>query len=160
MQIHLEHVLRSIAVVNWPEKLFLDHYNPAPGILGKVAIRTDKLFMNVWNCVAIERRSETEKSGKYLLIFKGIDMEKAKESIGNLIQAFGRKSDRKRTKLALEKFQEFPEFDSIQRVSQLVYSKGLQIREMLETAASQRMTNTPKKIKQPKFLFHVEKDLQ
>jgi hypothetical protein len=44
---------------------------------------------------------------------KETDMEKAKESLGNLIGAFGRNSERKCAKLALEKFQEFPEFDSI-----------------------------------------------
>jgi hypothetical protein len=152
--------LRSIAVVNWPEELFRDRYNPAPSITGTVAIQIDKLFMNVWNCVAIERTMETETRGKYLLIFKERDMEKAKESIGELIEAFGRNSDRECAKLALEKFQEFPEFDSIQRISQSVHSKGLRIREMLETAASQRRTNTPKKTDQPKFQFHVDKELQ
>jgi hypothetical protein len=30
--------LRSIAVVNWPEVLFLDHYNPAPDITGTLAM--------------------------------------------------------------------------------------------------------------------------
>jgi hypothetical protein len=39
--------LRPIAVVNWPEELFLDHYNPAPGVAGTVAIRIDKLFTSV-----------------------------------------------------------------------------------------------------------------
>jgi hypothetical protein len=86
--------LRSIAVVNWPEELFLDYYNLAPGIVGRtVAIRIDKLFATVWNCVAIERTTGTEKSGKYLLIFKERDMEKAKESVGNLIEAVRMKSD-------------------------------------------------------------------
>jgi hypothetical protein len=152
--------LRSIAVVNWPEELFLDHYNPAPDVTGTLAIRIDNLFMNVWNCVAIERTMDTETRGKYLLIFQEEDMEKAKESIGNLIEAFGRKSDRHCAKLALKQFHEFPEFDSIQRVSQSVHSKGLRIREMLETAATQRTTSTPKKIKQPRFQFHVNKELQ
>jgi hypothetical protein len=31
--------LRSVAVVNWPEELFLDHCNPAPGVTGTVANR-------------------------------------------------------------------------------------------------------------------------
>jgi hypothetical protein len=152
--------LRSIAVVNWPEELFLDHYNPAPDVTGTVAIRIDKLFTSVWNCVAIEKTTETDARGKYLLIFREIDMEKAKESLSNLIEAFGRDSGRKCAKLALEKFHEFPEFDSIQRVSQSVHSKGLRIREMLESAAAQKTSSTTKKIKQPKFQFHVNKELQ
>jgi len=152
--------LRSIAVVNWPEELFLDHYNPAPDIPGTLAKRIDNLLMNVWNCVAIEKTMDTETRGKYLLIFQEKDMEKAKESIGNLIEAFGRKSDRPCAKIALERFHEFPEFDSIQRVSQSVHSRGLRIREMLETAASQRTTSTTKKPKQQKFQFHVNKELQ
>jgi hypothetical protein len=152
--------LRSISVVNWPEELFLDHYNPAPDVEGTVAIQIDKLFINVWKCVAIERTMETERRGKYLLIFKEEDMEKAKDSIGDLIEAFGRLSDRKCAKIALERFQEFPEFDSIQRVSQSVHSKGLRIREMLQKAATQRTTSTPKQPKQPRFQFHVNKELQ
>jgi hypothetical protein len=87
-------------------------------------------------------------------------MERAKSMIGELIEAFGRTSDRASAKIALERFQEYPEFDSIQRVSQSVQSKGLRIREMLEAAAAQRTTTTPKKIKQPKFQFHVNKELQ
>jgi hypothetical protein len=82
-------------------------------------------------------------------------MEKAKESIGKLVEAFGRKSDRHCAKLALERFREFPEFDSIQRVSQSVDSKGLRIRKMLESAATHRSTKTQKKIQ-----FHVNKELQ
>jgi len=152
--------LRSIAVVNWPEELFLDHYNPAPDVAGTVAIRIDKLFTSVWNCVAIEKTTETDARGKYLLIFREIDTEKAKESLSNLIEAFGRDSGRKCAKLALEQFHEFPEFDSIQRVSQSVHSKGLRIREMLESAAAQKTSSTTKKIKQPKFQFHVNKELQ
>jgi len=110
--------------------------------------------------VAIERTTETETRGKYLLIFQEADMEKAKASIGELIEAFGRTSDRDSTKIALERFQEYPEFESIQRVSQSVQSKGLRIREMLEAAAAQRTASTPKKTKQPKFQFHVNKELQ
>jgi hypothetical protein len=94
-------------------------------------------------------------NGKYLLIFREEDMEKAKISIGNLIEAFGRNSDRNCAKIALDKFHEFPEFDSIQRVSQSVQSKGVLIRKMLQKAAAQRTTNTPKQPKQPKFQFHV-----
>jgi hypothetical protein len=87
--------LRSITVVNWLEELFLDHYNPALEIDGTAAIRVDILFMNAWKCVAIKRTMDTETRGKYLLIFREEDMEKAKISIGNLIEAFGRNSDRK-----------------------------------------------------------------
>ena len=154
--------LRAIAVVNWPEELFLDHYNPALGVAGTVPIRVERLLMDVWKCAAIERTTETESRGKYLLLFRDEDMEKAKVSIGNLIDAFGRDSDRKCAKIALEKFNEFPEFDSIQRISQSVHSKGLRIREMLEAAASQRTKGTPKKIQQPQpqFQFHVNKELQ
>jgi hypothetical protein len=152
--------LRSITVVNWPEELFLDHYNPASDVEGTMAIRVDKILTEAWNCVAIERTTETEKRGKYLLIFQEADMEKAKASIGDLIEAFGRTSDRDSAKLALDKFQEYPEFDSIQRVSQSVQSKGLRIREMLEAAAAQRTASTPKKTTQPKFQFHVNKELQ
>jgi hypothetical protein len=152
--------LRSITVVNWPEELFLDHYNPASDVEGTIAKRVDKLLIEAWNCVAIERTTETDTRGKYLLIFQETDMEKAKTSIGDLIEAFGRTSERDSAKLALHRFQEFPEFDSIQRVSQSVQSKGLRIREMLEAAAAQRTTTTPKKIKQPKFQFHVNKELQ
>jgi hypothetical protein len=85
--------LWSIAVVNWQEELYLDHYNPAPDITGTLAIRIDNLRMDVWNCVAIKRTMDTETRGKYLLIFQEEDMEKAKELIGNFIEAFGRKSD-------------------------------------------------------------------
>jgi hypothetical protein len=125
-----------------------------------MAIRVDRILMEVWNCVAIERTTETETRGKYILIFQEKDMEKAKASIGELIEAYGRNSNRASAKLALEKFQEFPEFDSIQRVSQSVQTKGLRIREMLETAAAQRTKSTPQKAKQPKFQFHVNKELQ
>jgi hypothetical protein len=152
--------LRSITVVNWPEELFLDHYNPASDVAGTMAIRVDKILTETWNCVAIERTTETETRGKYLLIFQEADMEKAKASIGDLIEAFGKTSDRDSAKIALEKFQEYPEFDSIQRVSQSVQSKGLRIREMLEAAAAQRTERTPKKAPQPKFQFHVNKELQ
>jgi hypothetical protein len=62
-------------------------------------------------------------------------------------------------KLALDRFQEYPEFDSIQRTSQSVQTKGLRIREMLEAAATHKKS-TPKKNKQPKFQFHVNKELQ
>jgi hypothetical protein len=86
--------LRSITVVNWPEELFQDHYNPAPGVEGVVPIRVDKLLTGVWKYVAIERPKETQSRGKYLFIFKETDMEKAKEQIGNLIEAFGRDSGR------------------------------------------------------------------
>jgi hypothetical protein len=41
-----------------------------------------------------------------------------------------------------------------------VQSKGVLIREMLQKAAAQRTTNTPKQPKQPKFQFHVNKELQ
>jgi hypothetical protein len=61
--------LRSITVVNWPEELFRDHYNPAPGVAGTVVIRIDKLLTSVWNCVAIEITKETDSRGKYLFIF-------------------------------------------------------------------------------------------
>ncbi|MGK3738999.1 MAG: hypothetical protein ACI90V_005846 [Bacillariaceae sp.] len=71
--------LRSIAVVNWPEELFFDHYNPAPAVEGTIHLRVDKILIEVWNCVAIERTTETESRGKYLLIFQETDMEKAKE---------------------------------------------------------------------------------
>jgi hypothetical protein len=152
--------LRSITVVNWPEELFLDHYNPAADVEGTIAIRVDNILTEAWNCVAIERTTETETRGKYLLIFQETDMERAKSKIGDLIEAFGRTSDRDSAKIALERFQEYPEFDSIQRVSQSVQSKGLRIREMLEAAAAQRTTTTPKKIKQPKFQFHVNKEIQ
>jgi hypothetical protein len=152
--------LRSITVVNWPEELFLDHYNPASDVAGTMAIRVDKILTETWNCVAIERTTETETRGKYLLIFQEADMEKAKASIGDLIEAFGRTSGRDSAKIALDKFQEYPEFDSIQRVSQSVQSKGLRIREMLEAAAAQRTERTPKKAPQPKFQFHVNKELQ
>jgi hypothetical protein len=152
--------LRSITVVNWPEELFNDYYNPASSIEGTIAIRVDKLLMNVWKCVAIEKTMDTETRGKYMLIFKEEDIEKAKESIGDLIEAFGRNSDRKCAKIALEKFQEFPEFDSIQRVSQSVQSKGQRIRQMLEEATTQRTKSTPTKQLQPKFQFHVNKNLQ
>jgi len=152
--------LRSITVVNWPEELFLDHYNPAAEVEGTIAIRVDKILTEVWNCVAIERTTETETRGKYLLIFQETDMERAKSTIGELIEAFGRTSGRDSAKIALEKFQEYPEFDSIQRVSQSVQSKGLRIREMLEAAAAQRTVSTPKKQQQPKFQFHVNKELQ
>ena len=116
--------------------------------------------MELCGNVAIERTTETETRGKYLLIFQEADMEKAKASIGDLIEAFGKTSDRDSAKIALEKFQEYPEFDSIQRVSQSVQSKGLRIREMLEAAAAQRTERTPKKAPQPKFQFHVNKELQ
>jgi hypothetical protein len=152
--------LRSITVVNWPEELFLDHYNPAADVEGTIAIRVDRILTEKWNCVAIERTTETEKRGKYLLIFQETDMERAKAAIGELIEAFGRTSDRASAKTALERFQEYPEFDSIQRVSQSVQSKGLRIREMLEAAAAQRTVSTPKKQQQPKFQFHVNKELQ
>jgi hypothetical protein len=152
--------LRSITVVNWPEELFLDHYNPAADVEGTIAIRVDKILIEKWNCVAIERTTETETRGKYLLIFQETDMERAKASIGDLIEAFGRTSDRDSAKIALARFQEYPEFDSIQRVSQSVQSKGLRIREMLEAAAAQRTVSTPKKQQQPKFQFHVNKELQ
>ena len=152
--------LRSITVVNWPEELFQDFYNPAPDVAGTVAKRIDKLLMNVWKCLAIEKTTDTDTRGKYLLIFQERDMEKAKESIGNLIEAFGRKSDRPSAKLAVQRYHEFPEFDSIQRVSQSVHSKALRIRDMLETEATQRTTSTPKKIIHPTFQFHVAKDLQ
>jgi hypothetical protein len=152
--------LRSITVVNWPEELFLDHYNPAADVEGTIAKRVDKILIEAWYCVAIERTTETDTRGKYLLIFQEKDMEKAKLSIGDLIEAFGRTSDRDSAKIALERFQEYPEFDSIQRVSQSVQSKGLRIRGMLEAAAAQRTTSTPKKTKQPKFQFHVNKELQ
>jgi hypothetical protein len=66
--------LRSIAVVNWPEESFRDHYNPAPSLAGTVAIRIDKLLISVWNCVAIERTKEADPRGKYLFIFKETDM--------------------------------------------------------------------------------------
>jgi hypothetical protein len=152
--------LRSITVVNWPEELFLDHYNPAADVEGTMSIRVDKILIEAWNCVAIERTTETDTRGKYLLIFQETDMERAKVSIGDLIEAFGRTSDRDSAKIALERFQEYPEFDSIQRVSQSVQSKGLRIRGMLEAAAAQRTKSTPKKAKQPKFQFHVNKELQ
>jgi hypothetical protein len=106
--------LRSIVVVNWPEELFNDHYNPAPDIEGTIAVRVDKLLMNVWKCVAIEKTMETKTRGKYMILFKEEDIEKAKVSIGDLIEAFGRNSERNYEKIALEKFQEFPKFDSIQ----------------------------------------------
>jgi hypothetical protein len=152
--------LRSITVVNWPEELFLDHYNPAADVEGTIAIRVDKILKEAWNCVAIERTTETETRGKYLLIFQEIDMERAKVTIGELIEAFGRTSDRDSAKIALARFQEYPEFDSIQRVSQSVQSKGLRIREMLEAAAAQRTVSTPKKQQQTKFQFHVNNELQ
>ena len=152
--------LRSITVVNWPEELFKDYYNPAADVEGTIAIRVDKILIEVWNCVAIERTTETDTRGKYLLTFQETDMEKAKASIGDLIEAFGRTSDRNSAKIALERFQEFPEFDTIQRVSQSVQLKGLRIREMLVAAAAQRTVSTPKKQQQPKFQFHVNKELQ
>jgi hypothetical protein len=52
--------LRSIDVVNWPEELFQDHYNPAPGVKGAVPIRVDKLITGIWKCVAIETTKEIE----------------------------------------------------------------------------------------------------
>jgi hypothetical protein len=116
--------LRSITVVNWPEELFLDHYNPAADVEGTIAIRVDKILKEAWNCVAIERTTETETRGKYLLIFQEIDMERAKVTIGELIEAFGRTSDRDSAKIALARFQEYPEFDSIQRVSQSRNARG------------------------------------
>jgi DNA-directed RNA polymerase subunit F len=146
--------------VNWPEELFNDFYNPASGVEGTIAIRVDKLLMNVWKCAAIEKTMDTEARGKYMLIFKDEDIEKAKELIGELIEASGRNSDRKCAKIALDKFKEFPEFDSIQRVSQSVQSKGQRIRQMLEIATTKRTKSTPKKQLQPKFQFHVNKDLQ
>ena len=152
--------LRSIAVVNWPEELFLDKYNSAPDVAGTMAMRIDNLLLNVWNCVAIEKTTDTTTKGKYLLIFQEKDMEKAKISIGNLIEAFGRKGGRPTAKIALARYHEFPEFDSIQRVSQSVHSKGLRLRAMLETAAAQRTTGTPKKAPQQKFHFHIDKELQ
>ena len=152
--------LRAITVVNWPEELFREQYNPASEISGTVPIRVERLLMDVWKCVAIERTSDTETRGKYLLLFRDEDMEKAKDSIGSLIEAFGRESDRTCAKIALERFQEFPEFDSIQRVSQSVHSKGLRLREMLETAAAQRTTSTPKKAIKQRFQFHVPQELQ
>jgi hypothetical protein len=152
--------LRPIAVVNWPEELFMDHYNPASEVEGTIAVRIDKLLKDVWKCVSIERTMETTTRGKYMLLFKDNDIEKAKQSIGDLIEAFGRSSDRKCAKIALDKFQEFPEFDSIQRVSQSVQSKGQRIRAMLETASAQKTKHTPRKQQQPKFQFHVNKDMQ
>jgi hypothetical protein len=152
--------LRSIAVVNWHEELFHDFYNPAPGIDGMIAIRVDEILMSAWKCVAIEKTMETETRGKYMLIFKEDDIEKAKESIGELIEAFGRNSERKCAKIALDKYLKFPEFNSIQRVSQSVQLKGQRIRQMLETAASKRTKSTPQQQLQPRFQFHVNKDLQ
>jgi hypothetical protein len=137
--------------VNWPEELFNDIYNLASGVEGTIAIRVDKLLMNVWKCVAIEKAMDTEVRGKYMLIFKDEDIEKVKESIGEIIEAFGRNSDRKCAKIALDKFKEFPEFDSIQRVSQSVQSKGQRIRQMLETATTQQTKGTLKKQLQQKF---------
>jgi hypothetical protein len=60
--------------VNWPEELFHDHYNPAPEIEGTIAVRIDKLLMNVWKCVGIERTMETEtgmfRIDQYALVLK------------------------------------------------------------------------------------------
>jgi hypothetical protein len=86
-----------------------------------------------------------------MLIFREKDIENAKDSIGKLIEAFGRSSERKCAKIALDKFYEFPEFDSIQRVSLSVQSKGQRIREMLDTASVQRNKSTPRKQQQTKF---------
>ena len=152
--------LRSVTVVNWPEELFQDHYNPASDVTGTIPLRVDSLLMNSWNCVAIEKTTDTQTRGKYLLIFQEKDMEKAKEYIGDLLEEFGRRGDRPTAQIALERFREFPEFDSIQRVSQSVHSKGLRLREMLETAAAQRTKATPKKANNQKFYFHKDKDLQ
>ncbi|OEU13909.1 hypothetical protein FRACYDRAFT_242263 [Fragilariopsis cylindrus CCMP1102] len=120
------------------------------------------LLLDAWHCVAIERTMETTTRGKYLLLFREQDMEKAKESIGKLIEDFGRASDRKCAKLALEKYNEYPEFDSIQRISSSVHSKGLRIRAMLEAAAGKRPIRTAKKIpQQQKFhFFDVPQELQ
>ena len=154
--------IRAIAVVNWPEELFYETYNPALGVTGTVAKQVDKLLLDAWHCVAIERTMETTTRGKYLLLFREQDMEKAKESIGKLIEDFGRASDRKCAKLALEKYNEYPEFDSIQRISSSVHSKGLRIRAMLEAAAGKRPIRTAKKIpQQQKFhFFDVPQELQ
>ena len=152
--------LRSITVVNWPEELFQDHYNPASTVTGTIPLRVDNLLMSSWNCVTIEKTTETQLRGKYLLIFQEKDMEKAKGYIGDLLDEFGRRGDRPTAQIALERFKEFPEFDSIQRVSQSVHSKGLRLREMLETAAAQRPTGTPKTANPQKFHFHKDKDLQ
>jgi hypothetical protein len=73
--------IRPIAVVNWPEELFQDHYNPAPEVDGTIAVRIDKLLMDVWKCVAMERTMETTTRGKYMLLFQEEDKEKAKQSI-------------------------------------------------------------------------------
>jgi hypothetical protein len=127
---------------------------------GTVAIQVEELLTSVWKCKAIERTKETESRGKYLFIFKETDMEKAKESIGNLIKAFGRASGRECAEIALEKLNEFPEFDSIQRVSMSVQSKGLGIRAMLESAVTQRTAKSNTKVTRPIFQFHVNTELQ
>jgi hypothetical protein len=62
--------------------------------------------------------------------------------------------------IALEKFNEFPELDSIQRVSMSVQPKGLRIRAKLESAATQRTAKSTTKVNKPKFQFHVNTDLQ
>jgi hypothetical protein len=103
---------------------------------------------------------ETETRGKYMLIFRETDIEKAKESLGELIEAFGRNSKSTCAKIALDKFHEFPELDSLQRVSMSVQSKGLRIGEMLEMASAQRTKSTTRNQNQPKFQFHVNKELQ
>jgi hypothetical protein len=59
--------------VNWPEELFNDFYSPASGVEGTIAIRGDKLLINVWKCVAIEKTMDTEARGKYMLIIKDED---------------------------------------------------------------------------------------
>jgi hypothetical protein len=89
-------------------ELFQDYYNPSPDVEGTVAIRVDKLLTNAWHCVAIERTQETESRGKYLFIFRETDTEKAKEYLGNLIEAFGRDSDREFAKIALKNLLSFP----------------------------------------------------
>jgi hypothetical protein len=38
--------LRPLAVVNWPEELFQDHYNLAPDVEGTIAIKIDKLLFS------------------------------------------------------------------------------------------------------------------
>ena len=79
--------LGSISVVNWPEELFLDHYNAASEIAGTIAIQVEKLLMDVWNCVAIEKTADTDTRGECLLLFRDQDIEKEKDTIGNLIEA-------------------------------------------------------------------------
>jgi hypothetical protein len=53
--------LRSIAVVNWPEELFFDHYNPAPAVEGTIHLRVDKILIEV--CMELCSNREDNRNG-------------------------------------------------------------------------------------------------